>query len=168
MTPSAVRAMDKNTNAVANEAWKTVIIHCRTEFIAFIDKTIKEGCFIWNDYTFNDEDSDGPQELFSPGWYIKNLAWGPWLGRAREWAKYQSDNLQERLKAFQQMCAMHQMLFKERETYTDAVFWTKVTDVTALLDAYLDGWRFAMADATFDEWACFHKNSWLAGSTPRS
>jgi len=58
MTPSAVRAMDKNTNAVANEAWKTVIIHCRTEFIAFIDKTIKEGCFIWNDYTFNDEDSD--------------------------------------------------------------------------------------------------------------
>ena len=97
---SAVFAMATTQNFVAKRAWQSMIIHNRTEFMAYLDETTHDACQYWGRYNYMNEHDNGPSELYNPEWYLKNVAWGPWLCEANRWAKIRDEKVHERLVAF--------------------------------------------------------------------
>ena len=160
LAPSAVFAMATTQNFVAKRAWQSMIIHTRTEFMAYLDETTHDAVQYWGRYRYFDENDNGPSELYNPEWYRRNVAWGPWLCEANRWAKIHDARVHERLEAFDKMCAVYHMLFKDRERFDDAQFRVKLKDATSVIDCYLHAWKFAVTDQTLEEWARSHCNSW--------
>ena len=150
-------------NFLAKQAWQSVVIHTRTEFMAYLDQTIHDAFQYWGRYHYFDEHDNGTSDLYNPEWYRRNVAWGPWLCEANAWGKVLDDRLHERLVAFQTICEVYHMLFKDQEKFEDAKFRMKVSDATSVLAAYLHGWKYAILDQTIEEWARCHRTSWMPG-----
>ncbi len=138
-----------------------MIIHTRTEFMTYLDKTIQAGCDWWHHGNFTVDDSPGPSDLYKAEWYIKNKTSGNWLARDTYWAKSNEERLQERLVDFQKMCAVYHMLFRDRDNFKGDVFWNKIKDATLVLEAYLYGWRFAVQGLAFEDLIHTHPNAML-------
>jgi hypothetical protein len=159
LAPTAAFAMATTQNFVAKQAWQTMIIHNRTEFMAYLDETTHDACQYWGRYRYFDENDNGPSELYNPEWYRRNVAWGPWLCEANRWAKIRDEKVHERLVAFHKMCALYHMLFKDRERFDDDRFCVKVKDAIAVIECYLCAWKYAVTDQTIERWARSHRNA---------
>ena len=144
-----------------------MIIHNRTEFVEYLHQTIHDAFQYWGRYHYFDEHDNGPSELYNSEWYRRHVAWGPWLCAANSWAKVHDDSVHKRLVAFQKICSMYRMLFKDQEKFEDATFRMKVRDAVSVLDAYLNGWKYAIQDQTIEEWALFHLTSRMSGDRSR-
>ena len=148
-----------NHQFLANQAWKAMITHTRTDFMTYLDKTIQYGFGCWMDFNCNNHDTNGPSDLWRTEWYMKNKFWGNWLTQAYYWAKFTNECMQERLVEFQKMCAVSRKLFKDMDDFMTDVFWTKVMDTILLLECYLHGWKYAYQDLSFLAWIDSHPNA---------
>jgi hypothetical protein len=146
-------------HARAHQAWKSMLIHTRTELMNYQEAMVTDGCSLWFEFTCLDEHSLGAIELYNPAWVMKNFAWGQWLARCR-WAILNEERAQEGLVAFRKMCAAYRMMFKDPEIFESAVFWNKINDVNGFLGCYLHGWKSALPVISFESWMSSHAQSW--------
>ena len=135
--------------------------------MAYLDQTIYDAFQYWCRYHYFDEHDNGPSELYNAEWYRGHVAWGPWLCAANSWAKVHDDSVHKRLVAFQKICSMYCMLFKDHENFQDAKFRMKLNDAASVLDAYLNGWKHAILHQTIEEWSLFHITSGMIGDRSR-
>jgi hypothetical protein len=160
LAASTVLAMASNQNTKAQEAWRAMMLHTRTEIATNVDLVIANGSLLWDEFCAHEVDTRGPIELCKPIWFMTHFGWGKWLTRCRSWALLVKPRLEGQIIEYLDMLGRYHLLFKAREEVESVAFWINIKEARSLLNCYLNGWKQAISESAFEGFVVDHPQSW--------
>lgn len=129
-----------------HQAWQTVLLHFKTEFLTFMQEMLESATYWW--YLLNKVDDGWTHaDLYEPEFYYTHLNWREWYSDVMHWATMQKWALDARWLEWYRLCKITRLVFHDMENKEDEVFGDTFREVMLYLHAFQHGFN-----AAFPSW----------------